>query len=340
MINSLNMKVEIIAEIAQGFEGKPEQARLLVKAAAAAGADAVKFQLVYAEELATPDYKYYDLFKSLEMPDEVWVDLAGYSKELGIELHLDIFGAKSLGLAIALGIPTIKLHATDLSNLALLESVSKSSVRKVLLGAGGGFLAEIGQALKILANKEVVVLAGFQGYPTPTENNQIARVTLFKETFCNSGSNITIGFADHAAPDSPLRFALAATAVGAGATVIEKHITLGQVMKLEDYESALNPDSFAEFTEVVRNCALAFGEAAHTEDFAMSESERGYREMIRRHVVTTRDLAAGTEIQPSDLTLKRTSSADFVTDLSLLYSRTLKNSYTGNSPILKTDLEG
>ena len=52
------MKLEIIAELAQGFEGRPDQARLLVKAAAAAGADAAKLQLVYADELATPDYKH------------------------------------------------------------------------------------------------------------------------------------------------------------------------------------------------------------------------------------------------------------------------------------------
>ena len=37
------MQVEIVAELAQGFEGCPEQAKLLVKAAAKAGANAAKF---------------------------------------------------------------------------------------------------------------------------------------------------------------------------------------------------------------------------------------------------------------------------------------------------------
>ncbi len=64
------MSVEIIAEAAQGYEGNVTQARLLARAAARAGADAVKFQLVYADELATPDYQYYDLFRNLEMPAE------------------------------------------------------------------------------------------------------------------------------------------------------------------------------------------------------------------------------------------------------------------------------
>ena len=49
-------RLNIIAEIAQGFEGNFEQSKLLIKAAAKAGADTVKFQLVYADELATADY--------------------------------------------------------------------------------------------------------------------------------------------------------------------------------------------------------------------------------------------------------------------------------------------
>ena len=52
-------KLSIVAEVAQGFEGNFHQSRLLIKAAAKSGANAVKFQLVYADELATSDYKYY-----------------------------------------------------------------------------------------------------------------------------------------------------------------------------------------------------------------------------------------------------------------------------------------
>ena len=80
--------VQIIAELAQGFEGSPEQARLLLRAASSAGASAAKFQMVFADELATSDYKYYQLFQSLEMSDDVWKGLADYAKELKIELPL------------------------------------------------------------------------------------------------------------------------------------------------------------------------------------------------------------------------------------------------------------
>src|SRR5689334_16135485 len=156
------MNLEIIAELAQGFEGDPMKARLLIKAAAAAGADAAKFQLVYADELATPDYKYYDLFKSLEMSDEVWQDLYSYAQQLKFHLYLDIFGTKSLALCEKIGIKSVKLHGTDIANIGLLNEINKSSIGNIILGAGGAHLSEIETALDLLKNKNVTVLLGFQ----------------------------------------------------------------------------------------------------------------------------------------------------------------------------------
>ncbi len=333
------MTIEIIAELAQGFEGRPEQARLLMKAAAAAGADAAKYQLVYADELATPDYKYYELFRSLEMADEVWKGLATYAAELGIQLQVDIFGTRSLQLAEQIGVAAVKLHGTDIANLGLLNAVANSSVKKVLLGAGGAFFSELQQAIDILSSKEVIVLLGFQGYPTPNETNQIDRVRLLVERIGRTHTNVSVGFSDHAPPESPLRYALAATAIGAGAKVLEKHLTLGQVMKLEDHESALNPDEFLEFTQTIRDCAQALGVAADIDDFGMAEAEQGYRKMIRRHVVSSRDIEKGSKIAPADLVLKRTSSEHVITDLASVYEKTLKRGVQQNTPILPTDID-
>lgn len=332
------MPLEIIAEIAQGFEGHSEQARLLMQAAAAAGADAVKYQLVYADELATPDYKYYDLFHSLEMDDEVWKDLSDYASKLGINLHLDIFGSRSLQLAEKIEVAAVKLHGTDIANIGLLEEVRNSSIQKVLLGAGGAYLNEIQQAIDILAAKEIVIFLGFQGYPTPDETNQIARIPLMIENFRKVNPNIFVGFADHALPESPLRNALAATAIGAGATVFEKHLTLGRIMKLEDHESALNPDEFSEFVQICHHCAEAMGETQNSDDFGMSDAEKKYRKMIRRHVVTSRDLQKGLLIGPTDLVLKRCSAEEVCTDLHMIYNQTLKHDLKKNMPIGPNDI--
>lgn len=333
------MTVEIIAELAQGFEGKPEQSRLLMKAAAAAGADAAKYQLVYADELATPDYKYYELFRSIEMDDNVWNGLAVYAGQLGIKLYVDIFGARSLQLAEKIGVAVVKLHGTDIANLGFLQQVARSAVPKVLLGAGGAHAGELERAIEILANKELVVLLGFQGYPTPNGTNQIARLRLLIERWREKHPKLSFGFADHAPPDSPLRYALAATAIGAGATTVEKHLTLGKVMKLEDHESALNPDEFAEFCEVMRACAEAYGTAQAREDFGMSEAEQGYRKMIRRHVVTGHAVAGGTRLSPADLVLKRAGAERVITDLEAVYGKTLKRSLAANVAVAPSDID-
>lgn len=332
------MTIEIIAELAQGFEGNPLQAKLLMKAAAFAGANAAKYQMVFADELATPDYKYYALFKSLEMADDVWHELANYAKELSIQLQLDIFGTKSLDLAEQVGAHAIKLHGTDIANIGLLNEVARSRIGKVLLGAGGAYLEELEQALSILSNKEVVILLGFQGYPTANHDNQISRITLLIQHFSNKYPNVSLGFADHASPESALRYALASVAIGAGATVLEKHLTLGKVMQLEDHESALNPDEFLEFTNTIQDCARALGISVLTEDFGMTDSEQGYRKMIRRHVVASSDIASGTQLSPSHLTLKRTSSEAVFTDLSLVYHKKLKREVKMNTALSLEDI--
>jgi N,N'-diacetyllegionaminate synthase len=327
------LNIEIVAELAQGFEGKPEQARLLLRAAAAAGADAAKFQLVYADELATPDYKYYTLFHSLEMSDEVWKGLASYSAELGVRLYADIFGPRSLELAARVGMTTVKLHGTDIANVGLLELVARSGVPRVMLGAGGAHRPELERALHILKSKRVVVLLGFQGYPTPNDDNHVARVQALVQEYAGAHPDVVVGFADHAPPESPLRLAIPAMALGAGARVIEKHLTLGAVMKLEDHEAALNPDQFAEFSAALRECARAYGRVGPREDFEMSESEIAYRKMIRRHVVAKRALVSGATVGPEDLSLKRTPVESALTDLSQVYGRKVRSTVGAGQPI-------
>lgn len=331
-------KIEIIAELAQGFEGRPEQARLLLRAAAAADADAAKFQLVFADELAAHGYKHYELFTALEMPDQVWRGLSEEAGSLGIELQVDIFGPKSLALAEAVGLQTIKLHPTDVANAGLLDAVARSSVRRVLLGAGGTNSTELSAALERLSGKAVVVLLGFQAYPTADADNQIARLQVVGDQFGKLHPRLALGFADHAAPEETTRYALAATAVGAGATVIEKHLTLGRQMKLEDHESALNPDEFGEFVTTLRACGLALGVATGSGDFGMSAAERQYRSTIRRHVVAARDLKKGASLLPADLALKRTASVAPITDLESVYGRTLARDVRVNAAIEVADL--
>lgn len=333
------MGIEVIAEVAQGFEGRSDQARLLIRAAAAARADAVKFQLVIADELATNDYVHYGLFSSLELPDEDWQALRDFAQSLGIQFFLDIFGPQSLGLAERVRADAVKIHATDMANSAFLERVSASECRNVILGAGGATREEILSAAGILREKEVTVLIGFQGYPTSTAANQLARIAAVRE-LVSGHRQVRVGFADHADPEALLGLAISAAAIGMGATVVEKHITLGREMHLEDHEAALNPDEFGHFVDAVRQAQSAIGVASQDSDFGMSKEEQDYRLAVRRHVVAARDLSPGKIIETKDLALKRSSSASAVTSLDEVAGRRLRLAKRRDEPFAPTDVDG
>ena len=332
------MSLEIVAEIAQGFEGDPKQSWLLLKSAARARANAAKFQLVFADELATPDYIHYDLFKNLEMPTEIWEFLNLEAQKLGIDLQVDIFGVKSLELALHLGLKTIKVHPTDATNEGLLEAIENSAIERILLGIGGSGRDEINFALSKLKTKYVVLLLGYQGYPTPTNTNQIHRVAQLVNEFSSRRPFVTVGFADHASPDSGLAIPLGAMAIGSGATLIEKHITLNRVIELEDFESAINADEFRDYVSILQDTYSALGSPTDRNDYGMSEEERLYRAKIRRHVVTARDIKNGEQILSSDLLLKRTSSVSPITDLSNATSKIASVDLAYNHAIELNDL--
>lgn len=303
-----NKNLTIIAELAQGFEGDFTLAKSLISSAAKANADIVKFQMVYADELATPDYQYYQLFKQLEFSSDEWNELVNYAEGLNVRLAMDVFGYKSLQVCEEVGITTIKLHPTDATNYALLRAISKSKISQVILGVGGALLSEISKAIDILGSqKDITLLHGFQGYPTPLEANQLARLSVLRETFAQY-LNLSFGFADHEMANSEFSDTLPAMSIGFGATVIEKHFTLTRNMALEDSETALNADEFLTFSTNMKTLFEAIGNRSHDEDFGMSEEEITYRTNIRRHVLTSRNLPVGTIIVDQDLTLKRSAS--------------------------------
>jgi N,N'-diacetyllegionaminate synthase len=331
------MKIEIIAELAQGFEGSLTQTKLLVKAAAKAGADAAKFQLVYANELATSDYEYYELFSNLEMSNKDWHEIKMDCDKFGIELIFDVFGELGLALAQKLKVQTVKLHATDINNIGFLNSLAQSSVDRVLLGAGGAYSEEIKNAIEILSNKKIVLFHGFQGYPTSINDNQISRLKIWKSTF-GEHTNVSFGFSDHADPMSPSGVTLPALAIGYGALILEKHLTLGACMELEDYESAMNPDQFKTFVESIKDITIASGISVPDNKFGMSQAEAQYRKNIRRHVVISQDMNVGDIIKENDVVLKRTSADNSFTDIQSIYGKKVIRALEKNSPITEEDI--
>ena len=67
--------------------------------------------------------------------------------------------------------------------VGFLEKLAESSVKRIMVGAGGAYLDEIQSAIDIVSMKKVILFHGFQGYPTPIEDNQISRMQLLQNAF-------------------------------------------------------------------------------------------------------------------------------------------------------------
>jgi len=289
----------IICELSQTHEGSMSLAKMLVKAAAEAKADAVKIQIFSADELAVPSYKYYSLFQQLEWPEVQWRELIDYTHEFGIKFFADVFGTVTLAMLLRNGVDGIKLHGTDMRNFRLLKALSDIDL-PVLLSIGGGTLEETKRALSILNAKTrkppIVLMHGFQSYPTLVEDTNLNKMNYFRDQL-----GLPVGFADHIDGIHQLNFGLCAMAVGMGASVIEKHITISRTLKMEDYESALCPEDFVDFVAKVRELDSARGKYSDE----LIEVEAKYRASTRKHVVAAVPLKTGMVIKEEDVTLRR-----------------------------------
>ncbi len=293
------MSVKIIAEIAQGYEGKVEQALLLARAGAACGADAVKFQCVYADDISVPTYKHYEFFKTLEMPISVWQQIAEFIHNSKQELIINVGGEQSLEVSTKIGADAVKLHATSFfCNELIHEALQKFA--KVYISVGGLTPEEIEQFISyhsLKPGKQVAFTYGFQASPTPLEKNNLRKLGAFVSRF----SGFDFGFEDHTDAASPDRLVVPLMALPFGVQHLEKHLTLDTCLNLEDSESALSPSDFKLFVDMVRRIEPTLG----VDDLSLTDIENDYRKRVLKVSVAATGLNAGTVLGPDNTVLKR-----------------------------------
>jgi sialic acid synthase SpsE len=327
-------RVAIVAEGAQGFEGDATLARLLVRGAAAAGADIVKFQLVYVDELAAPEYVHYALFKDLEMSREAWASVVDEARLCRIGVAFDVFGPRSLDLALELGAVAVKIHASDFFNHDLVAA-ALSRAPHLYLSGGGIDVEEIAEVLDRYPGAEArtTLFCGFQAEPTATADNNLARLGALHARF----PSLPLGFMDHCDGDGDASTWLAALAVPYGVTHIEKHLTLDRGLCLEDYVSAVTPDRFATFVARLREAEAAIGRP----DLALSPAETAYRRKALKQIVATGPLARGTEIARAHLMMLRTpldAGRQPIVRLEQAVGRRVRAGVPAGRPIYEDDL--
>ena len=331
----MTKNIEIIAEIAQGYQGSEKLANLLTKGAIASNADAVKFQLVYADELATPDYEHYQLFKELEMEQSIWNDICKQIHDADRKVYFDVFGLLSLDMAKKTGADGVKLSTTEFYNNALFDgAIAQFDI--LYLSVGGIPVEDIDKKLSTLSKEQVdkiCLMYGFQSEPTPLDQNNLNKLSIFKNRY----PNFRVGFMDHSDGALDDAYHLPLVAMGTGIQVIEKHITLDRELKIEDYISGVTPSEFIRFVSLVRRFESVLG----VNSLALTKQEQTYRNKATKSVVAICDLKAGDTLTLDSVALKRCSkpiTKDSILEIEQALGKVLNSDITIDSPIEIGDL--
>jgi len=251
----------IIAELGTSHNGDIAKAKEMAAAAAESGADCVKLQMVFADEILHPltgevrlpggVIRLYDRFKQLETPPEFYAIVKEYVESLGLLFLCTPFGLKSAGILKELKPKIVKIASPELNFTALLRETAGWQL-PVLLSTGVSTLGDIEEALGILGGRapakdsRICLLHCVTAYPAPETDYNLRVLRSLAGVF-----GVPAGVSDHSL-DPCL---VPSLAVCQGAAVIEKHFCLSRDDPGLDDPIALPPEDFARMTEAVRRAA-------------------------------------------------------------------------------------
>jgi len=262
----------IIAELGTSHNGDISKAREMSCTAIEAGADCIKFQMVYADEILHPNtgevslptgrIRLYDRFKELEMPPEFYVEIKEYIESKGKLFLCTPFGMKSASILREMKPKFVKIASPELNYTGLLEEIASWRL-PVLLSSGVSRLSDIEEAVSILKPQtNVCLLHCVTSYPAPVTDYNLNLLPNLSSIF-----GIPVGVSDHSS-DPEL---IPSLATCMGASVIEKHFCLSRTDSGLDDPIALPPGEFSQMVKAVR----AAVEKGPDETIAFFRREKG-----------------------------------------------------------------
>jgi N,N'-diacetyllegionaminate synthase len=293
----------IIAEAGVNHDGRVDVAHRLIEAAAAAGADAVKFQTFDPAALAVsgaPLAKYQRasgeaiddqrvMLERLSLDPGDWPALQAHAHELGLVFLSTPFDAGSAAILDRLDVPAFKVGSGELTNHRFLATLARYG-RPLLVSTGMADMVEVAQAIDVIeaaGDPPVGLFHCVSNYPAdPAEADLRSMVTL-RHAFC-----VPTGWSDHT-----LGISLPIAAVALGADLLEKHLTLDPTASGPDHRASLDPAAFRSMVDSMREVDLALGDGTKEP----SDAERETARVARRSLVWARSLAAGEAIGDDDL---------------------------------------
>jgi sialic acid synthase SpsE len=332
----------VVAEMAWSHDGSVEKAKKIIKGAADAGADAISVHITSMKDYMLRDYGsvagqtlsagkerevIYDYLDRINLKDNDWQELFAYAKSLGLAICVMPNDIRSLKFTQGLGPDAYVIATACFVEENLVTEIAKKK-KPVILRIGGAILAEIESTIGIIREngvEDIVLLHGFQSYPTKIGDTRLKLIPTLKETF-----GLPVGLADHIDGDSPLAQIVPLAALAFGANVIEKHVTHDRKVRGEDFESALNPEELKTLVENIREIEKSFGSPAIR---TLSSEELRYRRVSRKRTVTAKPIKKGQKIAMTDFVFKRADDGIYPDEIRFVIGRTASVDIKEDSPI-------
>ncbi|OXS79275.1 N-acetylneuraminate synthase [Domibacillus enclensis] len=330
------MKAYIIAEAGVNHNGSFDLACVLVDAAKAAGAEAVKFQTFKAENLVTKSAKQagyqvvnigkemsqFHMLKNLELSFDEFIRLKEYCDHQEIDFLSTPFDKESVDFLLdELHIEKVKIPSGELTNTPFIHYIATKQ-KPIILSTGMADMKDIHESLSFIAYglafpqkninpKDVQAFyktkeakSVLQQYVTvlhcTTEYpTPLEEVNLRAIDYLKNELQVTVGFSDHSAG-----IYVPVAAVARGASVIEKHFTISRLLPGPDHRASLEPDELTEMVKAIRNVEESLGQ---TEKIP-TKSEQKNRVAVRKSLIAAHPIKKGEVFSKENLLIKRPGS--------------------------------
>jgi N-acetylneuraminate synthase len=252
----------VIAEIGLNHNGSVEIAKQLIDVAAAAGANAVKFQK-RTPEISTPEHmrdvpretpwgtmSYLDYRYRVEFGRDEYVETGDYATVRGLEWFASPWDVPSIEFLEDLGVRAHKVASASLTDIELLEAL-RATGKPVILSTGMSTMEEIDRAVAVLGTDDLVLLHATSTYPMEPNEANLRMIPVLRDRF----PGVPVGYSGH---ERGLQISLAAVAMGAVA--VERHITLDRTMWGSDHAASLEPGGLTTLVRDIRIIEEARGD--------------------------------------------------------------------------------
>lgn len=294
-----NQPTYFIADIAANHDGDLERAKLLIRLAKEAGADAAKFQHFQAPKIVS-DYGFSHMNAQVshqakwkksvtQVYSEASVSwnwtpiLKEECDRLGIDFFTSPYDFDSIEHVDPF-VPAYKIGSGEIDWLEALERMAAKG-KPVLLATGASNIGEVQQAVHTILkiNSQLCLMQCNTNYTASPENYDYINLNVLK-SYAATFPQLVLGLSDHTHGS--------ATVLGAvtlGARVIERHFTDSNQREGPDHKFALNPADWAQMVTETRLLERALGVA----DKFITENERDTSIVQRRCLRAARDIKAG-----------------------------------------------